>query len=335
MSEPVPIRSSQTTAAGTTLARPPTMQRHQLRTVVIVAAAATVVPFLYGGAYHLSVANLVITYAIAAVGFYLVFGISGQFAFSHAAFFGLGAYSFVWASRGVGFWPGLLIGTLITSLVALVFAWTVRRANHFYFAIATLGLSEIALLVFREWRAFTGLGGEVAVPHPPSIFGFEFDTEFRMYWFLLVCAAVALALMASVERSPLRREAIAMRDHPEVASSVGVPILRVRLVTFVLGSAYAGAAGALFAADQGFISPESFGVALGMNIFLMVILGGIRNMWGAVIGAAFVVLLPEWLRTFAEYRELVFAILLVGTILLLPEGLVGIRQAWKRWTRRA
>lgn len=314
---------------------PPVMRRHQMRTVVIVALAATVVPFLYGGNYHLSVANLMITYAIAAVGFYLLFGVSGQFAFSHAAFFGLGAYSFVWASRTVGFWPGLVVGTAITSVVALAFAWTVRRANHFYFAIATLGLSEIALLVFREWRAFTGLGGEVAVPHRPSIFGFEFDSELRMFWFLLVAAAAALALMVLIERSPLRREAVAMRDHPEVASSLGVPILRVRLVTFVLGSAYAGGAGALFAADQGFISPESFGVALGMNIFLMVILGGVRNMWGAVIGAAFVVLLPEWLRTFSEYRELIFAILLVVTILLLPEGLVGIRQAWRRWTRRA
>ncbi len=314
---------------------PPVMRRHQARTVGVVIALAALVPLRYTGAYHLSVANLTITYAIAAVGFYLLFGLSGQFAFSHAAFFGLGAYAFVWASRGVGFWLGLLAGTAITACVALVFAFAVRRASHFYFAIATLGLSEIALMVFREWRAFTGLGGEVAVPHVPSIAGFRFDTELRMYWFLLAALVVALSVIVLVERSPLRREAIAMRDHPEVASSLGVPILRVRLVTFVLGSSFAGVAGALFAADQGFISPESFGVALGMNIFLMVILGGLTNMWGAVLGAIFVVLMPEWLRTFAQYRELIFALLLIVTIVLLPEGLTGIRQAYRRVIRRA
>lgn len=314
---------------------PPAHRRHQLRTVVLVTAALALIPIRYGGDYDLSIANLTISYAIAAVGFYLVFGLSGQFAFSHAAFFGIGGYTFAWAARSHGFWVGLLTAVVVTALVALAFAWLVRRASHFYFAIATLGLSEIALIIFREWTSFTAVGGEVAVQDDPTLFGFRFESEFRMFWFLLGGLIATMVLVVLIERSPLRREAIAMRDHPEVAASLGVPIRRVRFVMFTLGSAVAGFAGALFASDQGFISPTSFGVGLGMNIFLMVILGGLTNMWGAVIGATFVVLLPERLRSFAEYRELIFALLLIATILALPEGITGLRQAWRRMRRHA
>ena len=316
-------------------AMPPIHRRHQLRTVILVVAALSLIPLRYEGDYDLSIANLTITYAIAAIGFYLVFGLSGQFAFSHAAFFGIGGYTSAWAARNHGFWLGLLAAVVATALVALAFAWLVRRASHFYFAIATLGLSEIALIIFREWTSFTAVGGEVPVLQDPSINGFRIDSEFRTFWFLLGALLVTMVLVVLIERSPLRRESIAMRDHPEVAASLGVPIMRVRFVMFTLGSAVAGFAGALFASDQGFISPTSFGVGLGMNIFLMVILGGLTNMWGALIGATFVVLLPERLRSFAEYRELIFALLLIVTILALPEGITGLRQAWRRLTRRA
>ena len=314
---------------------PPTHRRHQVRTVIVVMAALSLIPLRYSGDYDLSIANLTITYAIAAIGFYVVFGLSGQFAFSHAAFFGIGGYTFAWAANDHGFWIGMAAAVLITSVVALAFAWLVRRASHFYFAIATLGLSEIALIIFREWTSFTAVGGEVAVLDDPSVIGFRFDSEFRMFWFLLGALALTALLVVLIERSPLRRESIAMRDHPEVAASLGVPIRRVRFVMFTLGSAIAGFGGALFASDQGFISPTSFGVGLGMNIFLMVILGGLTSMWGALIGATFVVLLPERLRSFSEYRELIFALLLIATILALPEGITGLRQAWRRFTRHA
>ncbi|MDZ7791701.1 MAG: branched-chain amino acid ABC transporter permease [Xanthomonadales bacterium] len=276
------------------VARPPSFRTRRLPYVAALLIMLTLVPLQFPGAYELSIANRTITYAVAAIGFYLVFGLSGQFAFSQAIFFGLGAYASAWSGRTLGgFWLALVVGVVITALVAVVFALLVRKADHFYFAIATLGLSEIGLVVFTEWESFTGSAGQVQVVDDPSIAGFVFDSELRMFWFLLGALALVLVLTAWIERSPVRRDAIVVRDHPEVAASFGMPTLKVQLVMFVLGSSYAGAAGALFAHDQGFISPSSFSVALGINIFLMVILGGLGSMWGAVIGAIFVVLFPS------------------------------------------
>ena len=269
--------------------------------------------------------NLWLFYATVVVGFWFVFGLAGQFAFSQAAFAGLGGYASNWASRGNSFWVGLVFAVVMCGALAALFALLVRRASHFYFAIATLALGEILHLLFTRWDAFTGgLGGEAIGIRPISINGYVFSTSTRVFWFLLAMLGLALLAGMFLQRSPVLRETIATRDHESVAATLGTPVLRLRVSMFVLGSVVAGVSGAVFVAWKGFATPDAFGLELGIGVFLMLILGGVESLWGPVLGAAFYVYIPQWLHRFSEYKDVIYGGLLVVAVLVVPEGLVGI-----------
>jgi ABC-type branched-subunit amino acid transport system ATPase component/ABC-type branched-subunit amino acid transport system permease subunit len=332
-------------------ARPPAMRGQPylwLGLFLVVVALAR-----HFGVSELGDQDLVNTwlyYSVIVVGFYLVFGVSGQFAFSQAAFAAVGAYTSAWATRigllGIdSFWWGVLVGIVVTGVLALAFSLLMRRATHFYFAIGTLGLSEIILVVLRRWTEFTDSSGDTTVGiRDPSFFGFTVDTPYREFWLWLGALGVVLLLTIWVARSPLQREAVAGRDQEVVASTLGVPTLRVRIVMFVLGSVIAGAAGAIFVHAKGFATPDQFGIDLGLGIFVMLILGGIDSRWGPIIGAAFYVFVPQWLQggvlgipgleltvdafgqehRLGDFRDIFFGSLLVITMIAFPVGLVGV-----------
>jgi branched-chain amino acid transport system permease protein len=296
-----------------------------VRLAAFLAAAALYREVRISGLAGENTYNLWLFYATVVVGFWFVFGLAGQFAFSQAAFAGLGGYAYNWASRHHAFWIGLVVAIAATGALAALFALLVRRASHFYFAIATLGLGEILHLVFTKWDAFTGgLGGEAIGVRPISINGHGLTSGTQVFWFLL--AALGLALLAGMllERSPVRREVIATRDHESVAATLGTPVLRLRVSMFVLGSVVAGVAGAVFVAWKGFATPDAFGLELAIGVFLMLILGGVDSLWGPVLGAAFYVYIPEWLHRFSEYKDVIYGGLLVVAVMAVPEGLVGI-----------
>lgn len=280
--------------------------------------------------------NLWLYHALIVVGFWFVFGVAGQFAFSQAAFVGLGAYLSSWATRGGhDFWVGFLVAGAGAGILAASFLLLVRRTSHFAFAITTLGLSEILLLVFRRSVAFTGrVGGEIFGVPPISLFGFSFTSEYRVAW--LLGGALALAMLAGVLfiRSPAYRDAVAQRDQPVVAATLGVPVLRVRVTTFVLASVVAGWAGSLFVHWNGFASPGAFGLDLGLAVFLMLILGGMHSLWGPVLGAWFYTYAPQ-LLDLGAWRDVVYGGVLVATIVALPEGLVGVGGRLMAMARRA
>jgi branched-chain amino acid transport system permease protein len=313
--------SAGSSASASPASRPSWPQWTRLAGFLVVSGLA---PMVVHGAYRLGIATLVLTYVVVSLGFYLIFCLTGQFAFSQAAIFGLGAYTAAWADRFTGFWFSLVIELAIVAAIAAAFLLLVRRASELYFAIATLGLAEVALLVFQNWTSFTASGGEVRVLGTPVIFGTVIDTPAGYFWLALGFAGGALILVKLIELSPLRREAIAVRDHEQVALAMGVNTLRVRVVMFTLGCVLAAAGGSLFAHTQGYIDPDSFSVNLGIDIFLIVILGGVASMWGCVIGSTFVVVLPELFRSAATYSELIFALCLLAVIFLLPDGFVGL-----------
>jgi ABC-type branched-subunit amino acid transport system ATPase component/ABC-type branched-subunit amino acid transport system permease subunit len=293
--------------------------------------------------------NTWLFYAVVVTGFYFVFGISGQFAFSQAVFAAVGGYSSAWATRegtfGVDtFWIGLLFAGVVSAALALAFSLLMRKASHFYFAIATLGLSAIILEVLRRWTEFTGAVGDATTDiRPISVFGAALDSSYRVFWVLLVALGLVLLTGIFLGRSPLQREAIADRDQDVVAATLGLPVLRLRITMFVLGSTIAGLAGAIFVHWKGFASPDDFGIDLGLGIFVMLIVGGIDSLWGPVLGAAFYTFFPRVLqssdvevfgRELRSYREVFFGSLLVITMVAFPEGLVGVgrraRQLFQR-----
>ncbi|MES2171880.1 MAG: branched-chain amino acid ABC transporter permease [Actinomycetota bacterium] len=301
--------------------------RRRLLGIGVFAVIGIIIPFLTSNDYEFTVLGNVLLYALAGIGFYFVLGLSGQFAFSQAAIFGLGAYSSAWAERlGANFWVGLLVAIVIVGVVAAVIRLLLWRASHFYFAIATLAFAQVSSIIFLNWTAFTGLSGDASINTVPSFFGVDIDSPEAFYWLFFGFVIVALLISYLITVSKRYRETVAVRDRPDAAAGLGISVLRNQLFIFVLGSLFAGVAGVLFASSQGFIAPDSFGLNLGIDLFVVVVIGGMYSVWGAILGAIFVVVLPEVTRGLSDQRTLILAILLVVVIVLLPRGLVGIVQ---------
>jgi branched-chain amino acid transport system permease protein len=300
-------------------------------------------------------------YTVLVVGFYFVFGVSGQFAFSQAAFAAVGGYTSAWAIRtevwGTDtFWVGMLTGVVVTCVIAAAFAYLMRRASEFYLAIATLGLSEILLEILRKWVDFSGAAGDTTGGIPPIDYWWGHEVNqlngYAIFWVWFIAFALVMLLAIWLDRSPVQRETIAMRDQVQVAASLGVPTLKRRITMFVLGSAIASVAGSLFVHTKGFANPDDFNINLGIAVFVILILGGIDSKWGAVIGGAFYVFVPQWLQggifgisgldftfkafgqehRFGDFRDIFFGSLLVIVMIAFPEGLVGIGKRIKAKT---
>jgi branched-chain amino acid transport system permease protein len=206
----------------------------------------------------------------------------------------------------------------------------VWRAQEFYFAIATLSVTQVGLVVFQRWRHFTGPDGTALDIRPISLFGHTLRTDRQVFWVFLGALTLALLLAVCIERSPLRREAIAARDRGVVARTVGVPVVRVQLVMFVLGSVFGGIAGSFIAHWSGFVGTDSFNLDLAIGVFLMLMLGGMHSPWGPVIGAGFYVVVPDVLSKVQRYQSIVYGLLLLAIIIAFPQGLVGLGGQLRR-----
>ncbi|MBM3659770.1 MAG: branched-chain amino acid ABC transporter ATP-binding protein/permease [Actinobacteria bacterium] len=288
--------------------------------------------------------------SIMVVGFYFVFGVAGQFAFSQAAFAMVGGYTSAWATReGLDWILAVALGIAVASVIAFGFAWIARNANLFFLAIATLALSELLLELFKQWKEFTGVeGAEIALDETQriEIFGWKVTdlaaapatNERNLFWVFLGGLAIVLVIGTWMARSPAKREAIAMRDQPTVAATSGVPTLRVRISMFVLGSAIGAFAGSLYVHGRGYATPDIFSVELGLGVFVMLIVGGIGSLWGPILGAAFYAWLPYVLRQFdfdifghevREYKEIIYGAVLLIVMIFAPHGLIGLFHAVK------
>jgi branched-chain amino acid transport system permease protein len=310
--------------------RPPTYRRRQYLTLaVFIALVALVAPQIITGPANQNLLNLWLAYSIAAVGFYWVFGLAGRFTFCQTFMMLLGAYTSAWVTRELGpewFLLGLVSAMAITAFAAMLIGAAVARARDFYFAIATLAVTEVGLVIFPLVTDFTGPGGETIGVSPPQIGSRELISQIDIFWLSLVLMSLVLFVGVLLERSPVSRDAIASRDNGVVAQTLGIPLTRVQLELFMLGSAAGGLSGALIGHSSGNVSTGSFGINLAIGIFLMLLLGGSNSMWGPVLGAAFYVAAPHALQAFERYETIIYGGLLLVIVIALPEGIIGLGQ---------
>jgi branched-chain amino acid transport system permease protein len=313
--------------AGAAVVRPPDYRnRHFPAIVVFVAVVALAGPAVATSRSNQFLVNLWLVYSIAGLGFYLVFGLAGRFAFCQTFMMALGGYTSAWVTRtggGHSFLLGVTAAVVVTALAAAVVGVLVRKAQHFYFAIATFAVTQVGTIVFQQATGFTGANGQAVGIPPASLFGHEFVQDGEVFWLFLGVLTACLLLTACIERSPLRREAIAARENGLVASLGGVGVQRVQLVLFVLGSALGGLSGSLIGHWQGVIGTDSFGIDLSIGIFLMLLLGGIDSIWGALVGAAVYVALPRLLSGIEQYSAIAYGVLLLIVVLAVPGGIAA------------
>ncbi|HEX6690833.1 MAG TPA: branched-chain amino acid ABC transporter permease [Burkholderiales bacterium] len=294
----------------------------------IVLAAA---PFFLGD-YHNDVYRKMLLWIALALGYNFLFGICGQVAFSHFAFYGIGAYSVVILlfQLSVPLPLAILLGIGICVLVALAVAIPSTRLEGFYLALATLALAQLFVVILNEGGAVTGGTGGIANYRLPSIFGFQV----RGPWYTAVIVLLVLFtywILARLDRSWFGRACRAVRDNPEAAAAMGVDVARTKVIAFTLTSALAGIAGMVYAFVDNTVNPPIFGLDNAFLLLFMVIVGGSGRHAGAVIGAALLFLLPFWLSPIVGHHHvLVFGVLMLAAILLQPQGLIGVFDSIRR-----
>jgi len=279
-----------------------------------------------------------LVYVIAAMGLNLTVGHAGQKSLGHAAFFGIGAYTVaIMLKAGLSFWLGLPMAALGCFLVGLALGFPALRVQTIYLAFATLGFNTAIWLVMRNEEWLTGGTFGINNIARPEAFGVSFDGNLAYYYLVLGIALLLAVLLLGLLRSPWGKAFTALRDNPIRAESLGVDIRNYTLLSFAIGAAYAGVAGALFASLVQFIDPAPFNVEASIMMYLMVVVGGPGYFFGPMLGAAVGVILPEWLRFAQAWYLFVFGSAVVVLMIWLPDGLLSIpdRIRAKRQSREA
>ena len=298
-------------------------------TGVVVAAAALALPLLLPGPYHRHVLVLAGLFTLMALGFDLVLGYLGELSLGHAAFFGIGAYTTALLTRhfGVLFPLDLLLAGLFTGIFGLLIGAPSLRLRGPYFAIVTFGFAEILHLVALNWTSLTrGPMGLPDIPHP-QLGPFRITTELGYYYLVLALIGVAMLATRRLLESTVGHAFLAIRENEELASAAGIPTFRFKLLAFVIGMIFAGAAGSVYARYVHFVDPTALSFYYTVTVVSMVIVGGQGSIAGTTLGALVFTLVPEYLRVAERARLVIFGALLMLAIVFMPDGLRGI---WRR-----
>jgi branched-chain amino acid transport system permease protein len=300
-----------------------------------VIALLAIAPFGLGG-YETNVLMVILFYVMLAVGLDLVAGYCGQFSFATGAFYGLGAYTTAIMSRDLHtpIWVNLPAGAAVAGLFGLLLGIPALRLKGHFLAIVTIAFQTIVYLVISQWTSFTGGQVGLSLPNigPVSVLGitlFTIDSLRGYYWLTLGLTVICLVVAWRLTASRLGREWIAIRNDETLASAVGLNTTRGKLTAFVASAALAGIAGVVTAHALRGVTPDDFTIWISATVVAMMVIGGRGTLIGPIIGAIFLVTMPEFLGRFAEYKTLIYGVLLVTAITLVPDGIVGRFRQWR------
>ena len=292
---------------------------------VLLAAA---VPVLAGGnQYHLFAANTILIFAMLALGLQLVLGFGGVLQLGYAGFFGLGAYTSALVTTRfgypfvLGFGAAMAVATLGGAIMSPII-----RLRDVYFAMASFVFGLMLELIFNQWSSMTnGPIGFRGIP-APSIFGVAFVRPEHYYYLLLGVVLAEYLLLFRLLHSPFGTALQAMRESEVACKTSGVNTAAIKVQLILISSAIAGAAGSLLAHMNGFISPPSFGWAQSVTVLMMVVVGGVRSLPGALLGAAAIRVVLEYTSALGRQSNIVFGIVLILFMAFLSNGLAGLAR---------
>jgi len=315
----------------------------------LVVAAAVVWPFFSGRA-QVDIATLVLIYVMLGLGLNIVVGFAGLLDLGFVGFYAVGAYTYalLYHYAGWGFWEALPLAGGMAALFGFLLGFPVLRLRGDYLAIVTLGFGEIIrLLLINLYNVTGGPDGISGIPKP-TVFGFpmmrrapEGQTTFHdlmgwsfsnqdvvvyLYLMALALALITLFVSSRVVRMPIGRAWEALREDEIACRSLGLNPTTIKLSAFTMGAMFAGFGGAFFAARQGLVNPESFTFIESALILAIVVLGGMGSQVGVILAAIVLTVVPELAREFAEYRMLIFGVVMVVMMAWRPQGLLPVKR---------
>jgi branched-chain amino acid transport system permease protein len=305
---------------------------------VVLLAILVSVPVLFRNLYQLGVITFMLINVLLAVSCWFIMT-TGQVTLGHAGFAAIGGYlsAALIARYGMGSWWSLVIAMITAGMVALVIGYITLRIKGIYFIVATLALGEVIRVVFGAWDdPFGGLVGIMNLPPPNAIVitglpAIEFISKVSLYYLTLVLALSGIVIMHRLNRSPIGLVFQGIRQADDLAENVGINIMGYKVLAFVIGCMFASMGGVLYTYNVGSIQPSSFTLIQSAYYLVYVAVGGSINVFGPILGALVLNILSEFLRPVKEFEPIVFALILIGAVLLLRGGLIGLVQSvWRR-----
>ena len=291
---------------------------------VVATLIACLVPFFTDN-YSQYIVNLALAFVLAVMGQQIVLGFAGQFAFHNAILMGLGAYvvAILTQRLGVNFFIALPLAAILSALVGALAAVPAIRLNQAYLGVITLGIAELGQWIFINWRSVT-LGTDGMRVPAPRLFDMSLSGDKSIYYVVLLMTVLMLLVVKRLLWSRLGRAFCIIRENETVAACHGINVPLYKILAFALGGFCAGWGGGLYAITVGFIVPNGFGMLMLVLHFTIVVIGGIGTFAGAIIAALALTALPEFLRDFRAYQEMLYGLLLILFVMFWPRGVSGL-----------
>lgn len=311
---------------------------HEDRPLITTAAVGIgllVTPLVLSSQRELSLLSFVAIFGLVAYSIAIAFRYAGVLMIAQGAVWGVGAYTggLLHNEWGWSFWAVLPAAAVLSAVAAVVIGTVSLRSNGHYFLIVTFAINEFIVLAATQMD-FTGGQGGLLVLDPPDALGpISFASPTNRYRLYLAFLVAGLGLFVFVGRTAFGRRLVAIRENEDLARSVGVSILRSKLAVLAVGGAMAGVAGVLYVYHQRAVQPDLFSALLFLQIVLMVIIGGSRTVLGPLVGAFLLLFLPDKLGLSPTAQQITYGVLLIGIILLAPEGVAGTIRRWVRARR--
>jgi branched-chain amino acid transport system permease protein len=287
-------------------------------------------PFVFS-MYQTNIMITAFIYVVLGLGLNIVVGLAGLLNLGYVAFYAVGAYSYALLNYhfGIGFWTALPISAGMAFIFGVILGFPVLRLRGDYLAIVTLAFGEIMRLVLENWNEFSfGPSGIANIPRP-GFFGVSLSlrqSTVYIYFLVVGLAVFTIFVVYRLKHSRIGRAWIALREDEVACQAMGINITKTKLAAFALSATWAGMAGVLFAAKTTFINPASFTIWESIIILCIVVLGGMGSIIGVIISALILILLPEYLRAFSEYRMLIFGAVLVVMMIFRPGGIIPMER---------
>jgi branched-chain amino acid transport system permease protein len=295
-------------------------------------------------AYLLHVLIILAIYTILTLSLNLIIGFSGQVSLGHAAFYGIGAYisSVLVVNFGVPYGIALIAAAAGAGFFGVLLGIPTLRLKDDYLAIVTLGFGLIIVVVALNIDYLGGTDGFMGIPSP-VFFGVKLASKARFLILSFILVIVTILFMYRIKASRIGRALSAIREDETVAQVMGINATKYKVMAFGIGSAFAGIAGSLYSSYVHFIDPHTFGLSTSIVILCMVVLGGIGNIAGSIVGAGILTFLPELLRIvikgipgisekFPDFQTLAYGLLLVSIIIMRPQGLMGKSKSGRKFS---
>ncbi len=293
---------------------------------IILAIILLIFPFIAKSRYQVHVLNMCGIYILLSLGLNIAMGYAGQFNLAMGALWGIGAYTAGILNTRFGwpFWVNLPISMLFAGLVGAFVGLPSLKVRAHYLSIVTIGLGEVINLILLNQQSLTG--GALGIPkiQMPVFFGIPLNTDEVFYYLILVIVILGYLVARQIVANRVGRSFRAIRDDPLTAQAMGVPIGNYKILAFFISALFAGAAGALYAHLNTYISPDIFDYRSTMFIMTMTMIGGMGNLTGSIIGGVLLPILQEYLRAIHNWQLVGYGLVILLVVLFIPGGIMQL-----------